>query len=64
MAGVKIREIDKKHRRKWFDNSCQECQSRNLTPMSKEVRGKEDWCQYLCEECKAEFGPLKYAESY
>lgn len=64
MPEVKIREIDKKHRRKWFDNSCPKCGSKNITPIGKEARGREDWCGYICEDCHTEFGPLKYAESY
>jgi len=59
-----IRVVDKKHRRKFFDNKCPKCNSRNITPIGKYAKGKGDWCWYVCEDCHTEFGPLKYAESY
>lgn len=62
--GVAVKTVDRKHRRKWFDNKCSNCGSRNITPVEKQAKGKEDWCSYVCEDCHKEFGPVKYAESY
>lgn len=55
---------DKEHRRKWFDHTCPECEATNVTPIEKQARGREDWCKYICEDCKHEFGPVMYAKSY
>jgi len=39
-----VRSVDRKHRRKWFDNKCPSCGSRDITPIGKQARGREDWC--------------------